>query len=72
MKEKVGYDPKIHNRHSLRLPECDYTGPGYYFVTINVQNQIHLFGEVEQQQMKCNQVGEIVRRTWLWLARQYS
>jgi len=28
------YNPAIHNRHSIHLPEYDYTQPGAYYLTI--------------------------------------
>jgi len=72
MISKVGYDSRIHDRHSLRLKGYDYTSPGYYYVTINVQDQFLLFGEVENQKIYYNEFGRIVRKTWLWLKQQYS
>ena len=72
MISKVWYDPLIHDRRSLRLKGYDYTNPGYYYVTINVQDQIHLFGEIENKKIHYNEFGRIVRKTWLWLERQYS
>lgn len=69
MISKVGYDPLIHDRRSLRLKGYDYTSPGYYYVTINVQDQIHLFGEVENKKIHYNEFGRIVRKIWLWLER---
>ncbi|OGI19769.1 MAG: hypothetical protein A3B68_08125 [Candidatus Melainabacteria bacterium RIFCSPHIGHO2_02_FULL_34_12] len=37
------YDPKIHNRRSIRLKEYDYSEPGYYFLTICTHNRQILF-----------------------------
>ena len=28
------YNPEIHKRHSIRIPEYDYSTPNSYFVTI--------------------------------------
>jgi len=33
------YDPAIHHRRSIRLPEYDYASSGAYFVTICTQNR---------------------------------
>ncbi len=61
MISKVRYDPLINDRHSLRLKGYDYTNPGYYYVTINVQDQFHLFGELENKKFLYNEFGCIVR-----------
>ena len=34
------------NRRSIRLKNYDYSGNGYYFVTICTQNREKLFGEI--------------------------
>jgi len=40
--QNAGY----HNRRSIRLPEYDYSQPGYYFVTICLHDRMkHSFGE---------------------------
>jgi len=31
------YDPKRHHRQSIRLPDYDYSQPGWYYVTIVCQ-----------------------------------
>jgi putative transposase len=33
------YDPAIHHRRAIRLPEYDYASPGAYFVTICTQHR---------------------------------
>jgi len=40
------YNPKIHNRKSIRLIGYDYAQLGLYFLTICTQNRKCLFGEV--------------------------
>ncbi|MFA6533483.1 MAG: hypothetical protein WCT22_05855 [Patescibacteria group bacterium] len=40
------YNPEIHHRHSLRLPEYDYSNPGIYFVTICTYQRECVFGDV--------------------------
>ncbi len=39
------YDPLKHQRQSIRLPEWDYRGAGYYFVTICTHQRVHLFAD---------------------------
>jgi putative transposase len=40
------YDSQIHHRRSIRFKGYDYSRQGAYFVTICVQNQECLFGEI--------------------------
>lgn len=56
---------KILHRRSIRLPRHDYSQPGYYFVTICVQNMKHLFGEIKNCEMKLNERGQIAYNEWL-------
>ncbi|MBK8432488.1 MAG: transposase [Chloroflexi bacterium] len=37
------YNPEIHHRRSIRLPNWDYRSPGYYFVTICTADRHCLF-----------------------------
>jgi REP element-mobilizing transposase RayT len=55
-----------------RLPEYDYSLPGYYFVTICTQDKHEWFGEVKDESMLSNANGKIVEWQWMWLAKQYS
>jgi REP element-mobilizing transposase RayT len=58
------YDPERHGRRSIRLPGYDYSQPGAYFVTINTQHGICLFGEVVDGEMVLSQFGEMVHEEW--------
>ena len=53
-----------YNRQSLRLKHYNYSGEGYYFITIVVQNREHLFGEIVDGVMGLNVAGEIVEELW--------
>lgn len=55
-------------RHSLRLPDYDYTAMGAYFVTICTKKRRNLFGEIEQNVMVLNTVGKIVQEELLHLS----
>ncbi len=59
-------------RHSLRLPEYDYSQEGEYFVTICTQNKICYFGEIESGQMHLNRVGLIIDKWWQELNHAFS
>jgi len=50
----------MHHRRSIRLPGCDYSVPGMYFVTICAKNREYLFGDVADGEMRLNEFGRIV------------
>ena len=58
------YDPNKHHRRSIRLKQYDYAHAGAYFVTVVTQNRICSFGDVVNGEMRTNEFGEIVARTW--------
>jgi REP element-mobilizing transposase RayT len=46
MNNKSKYNPRIHNRRSIRLKGYDYSKEGLYFITFCCQNRANLFGEI--------------------------
>ena len=56
------YDPKIHHRKSIRLPEYDYSAEGFYFITICTQEKRCVFGKIVDKEMKLNEAGEMIKR----------
>ncbi len=58
------YDPARHHRRGIRLKGYDYTQAGAYFVTLCTQERACLFGEVVDGEMRLNEMGQIVDRTW--------
>ena len=42
------------SRIPIRLKNYDYSGSGYYFITICVQNRMCLFGEIISRTMVLN------------------
>ena len=58
--------PHAENQYeeSLRLLTYDYSQPGAYFVTICTYEHIPMFGEIIDDEMHLNVVGEIARDTW--------
>lgn len=62
----------MRNRKPNRMPGCDYSLPGYYFVTINVHNRERVFGKILNGKMVLNGYGRIAAARWLWLYRRYS
>ena len=55
--------PCLRRRQPMRLKGYDYTQTGIYCVTICVQNKLYLFGDIINDQMKCNDAGNML---WFW------
>ncbi len=52
------------NRKSLRLPNCDYTQTGAFFITMITKNRECLFGSVFQSEIRLSPLGNIVNDVW--------
>ncbi len=65
------FDPKIHNRHSIRLQGYDYSRSGAYYITIVTHGRECLFGQVDHYEMHLNQFGQIVQKAWFDLPNHY-
>ncbi len=61
----------LHNRHSIRLKDYDYSLPGAYFVTICSWQREFIFGSVFDGQITLNDCGRVVEKAWLDLPRHY-
>ncbi len=70
MKQMIGKDR--HHRKSIRLPGCDYSRPGAYFVTLCTQDRTHLFGRILDGVMQLNEWGEIALRCWQAIPHHFS
>ncbi len=68
----LGYDPKIHDRKSIRLEGYDYAGEGSYFVTICTKGRDHSFGKIVKGEMMLSPMGQIVCECWLGLPNHFS
>ena len=58
-------DRSVHHRHSVRLYDYDYSGPGAYFITICTLDRICLFGRVVNCDMVLSDIGDLVRQEWV-------
>jgi len=58
-------------RKSPRLRGYDYTQEGLYFITICVQDRLHLFGEVINGEMHLNDAGRMIERWYHELENKY-
>jgi len=65
------YDPKEHQRRSIRLHDYDYAQAGAYFVTVCTEGRLCLLGQVEDGTVRLNGWGRIVHETWSDLPNHY-
>jgi REP element-mobilizing transposase RayT len=56
--------PHKHNRHSIRLPDYDYSGEGEYFVTMCTHKRIKHFGRIVNGKMQLSPYGHIAFDEW--------
>jgi putative transposase len=66
------YNPQIHHRRSIRLKGYDYTQKGAYYITIDVLDRTHLFGDIQNGKTVLSEAGKIVYEKWLWLFEEYN
>lgn len=71
MTTKPKYDSNLHHRRSIRLKGYDYSSPGFYFITICLQNRAHMFGKVENGIMILNPAGNMVDRWYRKLPSKF-
>lgn len=62
----------LRHRRTIRLPDCDYSHPGAYFVTVCTRNRAPMFGEIADGKMLLNLYGHVADESWVWLSEQYS
>ena len=72
MKRPSRIDTQIHIRRSTRLPGYDYSQPGAYFITICTHEREQLFGNIVNELMHLNELGEMVNFTWLDLVNHIA
>ena len=70
-KFSMKYDPRRHQRRSIRLKGYDYSLPGAYFVTVCIYQGECLLGEIDQGEMLINELGQFVIRVWKDLPDHY-
>src|ERR1041385_6234242 len=58
-------------RVPLRRPDYDYSRPGYYFVTVCVEDRQDWFGTISNTQMHLKHAGTIVQEAWEGLPRHF-
>jgi REP element-mobilizing transposase RayT len=65
------YDPEIHHRQSLRWDKHNYSSPGFYYVTICIQDHRCLLGDVQSGVMNLNDAGDMVDAAWFGIPAQF-
>jgi putative transposase len=60
-----------HQRRPARLRGYDYTQPGWYFVTICVQDRACVLGSVCNGKMDLNDAGRMIEATWAEMPLHY-
>ena len=63
---------KPYRRNSLRMPNHDYSSPGWHFVTLNIQDRKPLFVEIKQKDMWLNDFGRVAAKTSRHLEELYD
>jgi REP element-mobilizing transposase RayT len=58
------YISRYPNRKPQRLGNYNYSQPGYYFVTITLDNKISVFGKIIDGNIKLNKFGKVVDKCW--------
>ncbi|MFC1502307.1 transposase [bacterium] len=66
------YDPRKHHRRSIRLKGYDYTQEGAYYVTICINKQLCLLGDVVEGKMILNDAGKMIWKWWDELNKKYE
>ena len=61
----MGYDPILHVRRSIRLPDYDYSQAGAYYVTVCAYQRRCLFGVVKDGRVRLSRIGKIAAEEWL-------
>jgi len=64
-------DAQNNHRHSIRLPDYDYSQPGAYYITLITWQRQCLFGEIREQQMFLSGAGQVVWDFWNFLPARY-
>jgi len=55
-------------KRQYRLPDWDYSGQGYYFVTICTKDRVDCFGEIKNDKMELSYIGRFIRQQWMNLS----
>ncbi|AFY93881.1 transposase [Chamaesiphon minutus] len=65
------YNPDFHHRQSIRLNGYDYLRSGAYFITICTDEREYLFGDIVNEEIELNTLGDIARSHWQQLSQHH-
>jgi putative transposase len=65
------FNPRVHHRRSIRLPEWNYAWAGAYFITMCTKGRECALGTIVDGTMILDEPGKIVNESWQWLEVQY-
>ncbi|HRN50405.1 MAG TPA: hypothetical protein PLC52_00365 [Anaerolineales bacterium] len=65
MKKRAG-------RKSIRLPEYDYSQAGAYFVTVSCYQKMDLFGFIDGEQVRLNELGLLTQQYWQSIPEHFN
>jgi len=56
---------------TIRLKNWDYSGPGFYFVTICTKDKQHFFGNIDNEKIVYSNIGKIAKKFWLEIPEHF-
>ena len=59
------YNSDIHHRRSIRMKGYNYSQEGVYYITLCTHNHKHLFGAIEEGEMRFKDEGRIAEKCLL-------
>ena len=62
----------MKNRLSYRLKDYNYSNAGSYFITINIQDKLCLFGKIQNSKMILNPAGIMIKKTYNELTNRFQ
>lgn len=63
---------KFGDRQTIRLKKYDYSDSGWYFVTICTQNRECLFGNIIDNKMNVNNIGNMIENIWSKIPKRFN
>ncbi len=66
---------KFNNKYripSARLQSWDYASNGAYFITICTKNRENFFGNISDDQMHLNAVGQLAEKYWMEITEHFT
>jgi len=59
------------DRKKIRLSGFDYSQAGSYFITIGTHNRKYIFGDIQNENIKLNDIGRIIEEWWNKLPEKF-